>query len=251
MDQDDNMSEEWHTSLDSRSILVTCEHGGNRIPPGYRHLFANSRELLQTHRGFDPGALIMAKALASHFRASLLTATISRLLVDLNRTVGHRNLHMEAIRMLSASSRQMIVERYHQPYWEEAERLVLQRIDHCGGAIHISCHSFTNILNGMTREADIGLLYDPARQGEVALCADWKSELKVSAPERRVRRNFPYEGRGNGLTSALRKKYSPDEYVGVELEINQKNVLPLSRQWSGLRESIINSLQSVLRGHCA
>lgn len=71
------------------SLLITCEHGGNRIPPRYRHLFHGHEELLQTHRGHDAGGLTMAKELAGAFKATLFVATISRLLIDLNRSVGH------------------------------------------------------------------------------------------------------------------------------------------------------------------
>ena len=79
-------------------IVITCEHGGNRIPSPYRDLFHAHQALLDSHRGFDPGALIMAKALATAFAAPLVASTVSRLLVDLNRSVGHPRLHYEATR---------------------------------------------------------------------------------------------------------------------------------------------------------
>lgn len=231
------------------ALVITCEHGGNHVPEPYRHLFHNGRTLLESHRGFDPGALIMAKALARRFGAPLLTSTVSRLVVDLNRSIGHRNLHMGAIQELPAEIRQTILEHHYQPYRSEAEALVAQQIARRGRVIHISCHSFTNNFNGVVRHADIGLLYDPARQGERALCANWKSVLRVSAPDLEVRRNFPYEGRNDGFTSTLRKKFPPDAYLGIELELNQKNLLFPARQWTGLRELIITSLQTVLRDY--
>lgn len=231
------------------ALVITCEHGGNRVPAPYRHLFSDCGALLQSHRGFDPGALVMARALARHFGAPLLSSTVSRLVVDLNRSIGHRNLHMEAIRRLPAAIRQEIIERYYQPYRMQAERLVAQGIARWGRAIHISCHSFTNNFNGVVRDADVGLLYDPARQGERVLCANWKSVLKVSAPDLVVRRNFPYEGRNDGLTSALRRKFPSDVYLGIELELNQKHLPLPTRQWAVLRESVLSSLDTVLSGY--
>ncbi|SDL74991.1 Predicted N-formylglutamate amidohydrolase [Geoalkalibacter ferrihydriticus] len=230
------------------ALIITCEHGGNQVPAPYHHLFRDCGPLLESHRGFDPGALVMARALAGNFGAPLLSSTISRLVVDLNRSIGHRNLHMEAIRKLSAATRQKIIELYYQPYRTEAERLVARGIARCGRVIHISCHSFTNNLNGVVRDADIGLLYDPSRPGESALCANWKSALKASAPDLVVRRNFPYKGRDDGLTPALRRKFPSDAYLGIELELNQKNLLPPARQWKTLRESIITSLDTALGG---
>lgn len=231
------------------TLVMTCEHGGNRIPEPYRHLFRNCDALLESHRGFDPGALVMARALAEHFDAPLLFSTVSRLLVDLNRSIGHRNLHMEAIRRLPAATRQEIIAHYYQPYRTEVEELVAQGMTRYGRVIHISCHSFTNNFNGVVRNADIGLLYDPARQGESFLCAGWKFALKMSAPHLVVRRNFPYRGCDDGFTPALRKKFPSDVYLGIELELNQKHLLLPARQWAALRESVITSLDTVLSGY--
>ena len=80
------------------SYIITCEHGGNRIPAAYRSLFRGQRALLDSHRGHDPGSLVMATALADTFRAPLVASTTSRLLVDLNRSIGHRQLFSEATR---------------------------------------------------------------------------------------------------------------------------------------------------------
>jgi len=229
------------------ALVITCEHGGNRIPVRWRKQFRGCRALLDSHRGFDAGALVMAKALASSFGAPLLSATTSRLLVDLNRSIGHRKLHMETIRTLPAELRQEIVELHYQPYRTKAERLVAQAIARRGRVIHLSCHSFTNNFDGVVRHTDIGLLYDPARPGERTLCAAWKSALKESAPALDVRRNHPYQGRNDGLTATLRKKFPDEVYLGIELELNQKNLPGPARHWAALRKLIINSLDTVLR----
>ena len=36
-------------------IVITCEHGGNRIPVLYRDLFHGQQQQLESHRGYDPG----------------------------------------------------------------------------------------------------------------------------------------------------------------------------------------------------
>jgi predicted N-formylglutamate amidohydrolase len=71
------------------AFIVTCEHGFNRIPTPYRRLFREQRGLLVSHRGFDPGALVMATTLANACHAPFVASTTSRLLVDLNRSIGH------------------------------------------------------------------------------------------------------------------------------------------------------------------
>ena len=98
--------------------------------------------------------------------------------------------------------------------------------------IHISSHSFTPELYGRVRQADVGLLYDPGRRGEAKLCAQWKESLARMAPDLRVRRNYPYAGKGDGLTSYLRQQFRPTAYVGIELEVNQKIVFAAGRRWT-------------------
>jgi len=115
-----------HGTFAGTALVITCEHGGNRIPPPYRALFAPHRALLRSHRGFDAGALVMARALASEFGVPLLAATVSRLLVDLNRSVGHRQLHFDPVLELPDTRRQHILQRYYQPYRSQAERLVTE-----------------------------------------------------------------------------------------------------------------------------
>ena len=46
------------------ALLITCEHGGNRVPHAYRNLFASASRLLQSHRGYDAGALALAREIA-------------------------------------------------------------------------------------------------------------------------------------------------------------------------------------------
>ena len=190
----------------------------------------------------------MAKDLATAFRAPLVTSTISRLLIDLNRSIGNRNLFSAATRSAPPELRAAVVERHYLPYRAEVERFVRQSVSRGRRVIHISSHSFTPELDGNVRRADVGLLYDPKRVGEVALASRWKAALEQAAPELRVRRNYPYAGKGDGLTSHLRLRYSPALYVGIELEVNQKIVFAAGRPWSRLRGVLVEAL---LAAHAA
>jgi predicted N-formylglutamate amidohydrolase len=225
-------------------FLITCEHGGTRIPAPYRWLFRGHRALLDSHGGYDPGALVMARELAGALAAPLVTSTISRLVIDLNRSIGHPQLFSVATRGAPATLRTAIVERHYLPYRAHVERLVRQSVSRGRRVIHISSHSFTPELDGRVRRADVGLLYDPARHGEAALCARWKASQAELAPEFRVRRNYPYAGKGDGLTSHLRLHFPPRAYVGIELEVNQSIVLAAGRRWATLRSVLIDSLRT-------
>ena len=225
-------------------FLITCEHGGNRIPAPYRHLFHGRRALLETHRGYDPGALATARALARAFDAPLVASTVSRLLVDLNRSIGHPRHFSPTTRSAPLALRETIIERHYLPYREQVERFVRQSVLRRRRVIHVSSHSFTPKLNGEVRRADVGLLYDPRRRGEVLLSARWKAALGALAPMLRVRRNYPYAGKDDGLTAHLRTCFPPGAYIGIELEINQAIVFAAGRAWTMLRRALIESLRS-------
>jgi len=230
------------------SFLVTCEHGGNRVPAAYRRLFRGEQSLLDSHRGYDPGALVMAKALAHALAAPLVTSTVSRLVIDLNRSIGHPQLWSSATRGASRELRTSIVERHYRPYRTEVERLVRRSLSRGRRVIHVSSHSFTLVLDGKIRRTDVGLLYDPARRGEAALCARWKASLALIAPEVRVRRNYPYAGKGDGVTSALRIAFPARAYLGLELEVNQRIVLAAGWRWTALRGALIESFRAACAG---
>lgn len=226
------------------SFLITCEHGGKQIPDPWLPLFRRQRALLNSHRGYDPGALAMAKELAAAFSAPLVTSNISRLLIDLNRSIGHPQLFSDTMREAPLTLRSKIVEQHYQPYRENVERLVRCAVSRGRRLIHVSSHSFTPILDGKVRTADVGLLYDPGRKGEARLCARWTSSLGAHALQLRIRRNYPYAGKADGLTSYLRKHFPPESYIGIELEINQSMVLTAGCRWKALRGALIDSLRT-------
>lgn len=186
----------------------------------------------------------MARQLAAALAAPLVTSTISRLVVDLNRSIGHPRLYSPATRDTPPATRASIIALHYLPYRAEVERRVAQAIAHGRRVVHVASHSFTPVLDGEVRNADIGLLYDPARRGEVALCARWKASLAACDPTLRVRRNYPYAGKGDGLTAYLRRRFPPSSYVGVELEVNQRIVLAAGRPWAALRGTLVESFRT-------
>ena len=227
-------------------VLVTCEHGGNGVPSRYAPLFRGWTRRLKTHRGFDPGALQMAEDLSRAFAAPLVASTVTRLLVDLNRSVGNPALHSAAVRRVSREEKSRIVRDHYLPYRRRVEGLVAKAALRGRPVIHIASHTFTPRLDGNVRRADIGLLYDPVRPGERRFCALWKRALERLAPDLEVRRNYPYAGKNDGLTSYLRSRHPPASYVGIEIEINQAFVFRAGPRWTRLRKAVVESLRSTL-----
>ena len=147
-------------------------------------------------------------------------------------------------RAAPAQTRAQIVEQHYRPYRMQVERLIGRAVARGHRMIHISSHSFTAELDGRVRGADVGLLYHPGRRREAEVCARWKETLAALAPQFRVRRNYPYAGKGDGLTSHLRLRFAPCDYVGIELEVNQGIVFATGRRWTALRRMLIDSLRT-------
>ena len=227
-------------------FLISCEHGGNRIPAAYRHLFAGNGQVLRSHRGYDPGALRMARDLAAALDAPLQACTVSRLLIELNRSPRHARLYSEFTRDASAELRRELIERYYLPYRDAVETRIGAMTASGLRVVHLSSHSFTPELDGAVRDADIGLLYDPRRGGERALCREWRLALGRHAPGLKVRMNYPYAGTADGFTTYLRRRFAGTDYLGIELEINQRHASS-GPAWRALREAVIASLRDALQ----
>ena len=205
------------------NILLTCEHGGNDVPEEYQHLFEDAHHVLETHRGWDIGILPFAEEMARRLQAPLISSTVSRLLVELNRSLGHPQLFSEFSERLPKGARQELLEKYYFPHREMVAQAVERSLEY-GRVFHITVHSFTPELNGHVRNADITFLYDYRYKSERRLSELWQAQLEGSLPVR-VRRNYPYRGHTDGLTSTLRKHWPESEYVGICIEVNQKHLL--------------------------
>lgn len=205
------------------NFLLTCEHGGNDVPAEYQHLFEDAHHVLETHRGWDIGILPFAEEMARHVCSPLISSTVSRLLVELNRSLGHRDLFSEYSRVLPENSRQELLRKYYFPHRDTVAQAVERSLEY-GRVFHITIHSFTAELNGQVRNADITFLYDYRRKEEARLAQHWQAEIE-RAMGVKVRRNYPYRGHTDGLTTALRKTWGETDYLGICIEVNQKHLL--------------------------
>ena len=204
-----------------RAFVVSCEHGGNRVPAGYRELFRGHEALLETHRGWDPGTAPLARDLGRAFGVEPIIADVTRLLVDLNRSAHHSRVFSELTRALPAEERRALLARHHEPHRARVADAVAAAGRPGSVVVHLGVHSFTPVLDGVERRTDLALLYDPARLRERALAERWCAGLRARLPDSRVRRNHPYRGRSDGLTTTLRRRFAPDRYVGIEIEVSQ------------------------------
>ena len=223
-------------------LFLSCEHGGNRVPARYARHFAGTGKLLATHRGYDIGSLEAARFLRARLDVPLISATVTRLLVDLNRSPAHPRLFSEITRTLDTETRRQILRRHYQPHRDKVQAMAKAGISASGRVIHLSVHSFTPEMNGHPRHCDIGLLYDPSRHLEAEFCDRWRRRLRSAEPALIVRRNYPYRGVADGLVTYLRRRFDARRYIGVEIEINQALAKKGGPQWKRLLSVLADTL---------
>lgn len=233
-------------SAGSDYLLITCEHGGNRIPRPYAHLFRGAEELLESHRGWDPGALPLARLLARKLDRPLFYVTWSRLFVEANRAPSNPRIWSRFTKALPKAEREEILERWWWPHRRAVEEAVASGTAGGRRVIHVAVHSFTPDLDGEVRNADLTFLYDSRRRAEADLCHRWARVLRELDPELRLRFNYPYRGAADGLSTWLRQRFPGERYLGIELEVNQ--ALVGTKGWRSVQNRIAESLRVLVYG---
>lgn len=233
------------------AVLVTCEHATNYVPKRYRGLFVAASRALASHRGYDHGALPLARTLARALNAPLIAGRATRLLVDLNRHADARAPLSEYTGALGTEASAHLLARWHAPYRDKVRHWIGAQLGSGTHVVHLSCHSFTPRLGAKLRTADVGLLYDPQRRFEVALVRHWHEALAQRAPALRVRRNYPYRGIDDGLTRFMRRRTPAGRYAGIEIEVNQRITRGPPHRWRRLRALLADTAAGAIEAAVA
>jgi predicted N-formylglutamate amidohydrolase len=222
-------------------LIISCEHAGNVVPAAYTYLFEGLEDVLLTHRGWDPGALEIASSLSTECHVPLFKCETTRLLVEPNRSLSSDSLFSEFSQALNLQEREDALQRYYHPHRNTIEQLIRGSQKR---TVHLSIHSFTPVWNGVSREVDIGLLFDPDRKSEAEFCRLYAAGIEDHLPAFSVRYNEPYLGIDDGLTTYLRSQFSDDWYSGIEIEVNQKYAG--TGQWETIALALRNGLKEIL-----
>ncbi|NGP90280.1 N-formylglutamate amidohydrolase [Fodinibius halophilus] len=229
-------------------MIISCEHAGNEVPNEYHHLFEHNTAPLKTHRGIDIGALKLANTIADEMEQESFLHTVTRLLVDLNRSVQSPTLFSEFTKEQPLSVREDIFESYYRPHRKKVKKRVREVIEGGKQAIHVGIHTFTPIWDGQERDVDVGFLFDPVRKGGQRFCEIWRRELNQRFDGLRLRMNQPYRGTMDGFITELRREYPENQYVGIEIEVNQRFACSVDKEeWKELQEEVANSLKAAYK----
>tara|TARA_A100001391_G_scaffold3676_2_gene2920 strand:+ start:1294 stop:2049 length:756 start_codon:yes stop_codon:yes gene_type:complete len=217
------------------SLLITCDTGGWKTPTRLRsHLddteLSSSDQMVAgeigvdrlVRQGIDREANFATRRLAYCSGGIAICNEYRADLIDVGRSLHHRDLFSPAVRELPAATRSAIIEEIYTPYRTRVERQLLDMLRTWSYVVHLSVRTFNaKTRDGRWRRGDIGLLYDPSREDEVDWCMDLVEELYHTAPDLKVRRNHPWRGTNDSLTKALRGQFLPDVYLGIEVVLNR------------------------------
>jgi predicted N-formylglutamate amidohydrolase len=142
-----------------------CDHASNWVPPSLKSLGLPPGEL-DRHIAWDPGALELAHRLSSLLDAPLVHATVSRLVLDVNRDPSH---HSSVVTVsedtvipgnqeLSAQERSRRVRSIYEPYHQALGSVVERCIARNAAPQVVSVHSFTPVYRKERRPWHIGVL---------------------------------------------------------------------------------------------
>jgi predicted N-formylglutamate amidohydrolase len=174
----------------------------------------------------------------------LLACRTSRLLIEPNRSLHHPRLFSEFSRDLPAADKTWLIEHIWKPHRDAVTEAVAQAIRRHKRVLHLALHSFTPVLDGQVRTADIGLLYDSKRPTESRFTQALQRALQETT-DLHIRRNYPYRGNADGLTTTLRRLFDPDDYLGLEIEMNQALLTGPQTRSRQLAESLCDAIQRV------
>ena len=174
-------------------VLLICEHASNHLPARYGSLGLRPDEL-ESHIAWDPGALGVARALSRLLDAPLVHATVSRLVLDLNRepsapdsiwTLSERTI-IPANQNLDSDERAYRVREVYEAFHGAVDRLIEPRAAAGRTRAVVSIHSFTPVYRDVSRPWQIGLIFDRderlARGVEAGLGGDPSLIVGINQP---------------------------------------------------------------------
>jgi predicted N-formylglutamate amidohydrolase len=226
--------------------VFTCEHGGNQIPEQYKSTLQNFQSALTTYKAYDIGAMSLYKDLleetgdfGNHFQ-------FCRMLVDVDKGLKNLDLFSQAVAKLPVKDRNKILKDYYHP-WRDKVEAEIARLTRSNHVLHCSVHTFPNVVNNVTRDVDVVMLFDEDRKHEVEFAGLFTDFLMQENPKLRLQSNYPIPGGQDGFVHHLREQKFSKKYIGLQLEVNQAFPLGKSEKWIELRKSIVKSFKLSLK----
>lgn len=224
-------------------LLILCDHASNHVPGDID--LGIDPALFNKHVAIDIGAAAVSRGLAERLGAPALLATVSRLVIDLNREVDAPGLipHVSdghAIPGNEGADRAERIARFHAPY----HRAIAAQVRAQRPALIVSVHSFTPALeNGIAapRPWKAGVLYNrDARAARPAV--EWLTGQGIVTGD-----NEPYSGRILNATMNRHAEGTGTPYLGIEIRNDRISDPAGVARWC----EILTNLVTFVRDHLA
>ncbi len=211
----------------SGPFVIVCDHASNRIPDPYGDLGLTPAQR-QMHVAWDPGALNVSRELVRLLDAPLVHSTVSRLVIDCNRTydapdlipVVSERVAIAANHDIGEDERRHRFERFHTPF-HNAIRAVLDARRAAGReTVLVAMHSFTPVYLDVARPWPIGLIHGR----DVRYTAALRDALQQEQGTMPVGWNEPYAAL-NGVTYTLEHHGDGRDLQSTMIEIRHDGIL--------------------------
>lgn len=215
------MSKAFHTIVAVRDtpLFIFGDHASRHIPEEYDNLGLSGDNLIR-HIAWDIGTETILRYLCEHFGCAGQLAGVSRLVIDLNRTLDMKGLIPEESdgtvvqgnKDLSAAQRQDRIDRFYHPYHAGLNTA----LDGLDDPFVISVHSFTPKPDlGVARSVDIGLLVKHDVESAEQFRKMWRRNFTVAI-------NEPYSA--YDLNHTIDANVAPRGLRHLAIEIRQDHI---------------------------
>ncbi|MCF8511225.1 MAG: N-formylglutamate amidohydrolase [Rhodobacteraceae bacterium] len=201
-------------------VIFVCEHASNAMPEPWGNL-GLTPEQTRAHIAWDPGALGLARGLAQRLDATLIHATVSRLIYDCNRAPdmpGAMPLRSEVHDIpgnaqIDANARLARTRAVYLPWANALHNLIATRIAQGRRPTIITIHSFTPVFHGKPRSVEFGIIHDADPQLAQAILTAARAQGRLNA-----QLNEPYSA-ADDVTHTLRLHATPYGLPNAMLEL--------------------------------
>lgn len=235
----------------SAPVVIVVDHASNAIPDAWGDLGLDEAAR-SAHIAWDPGALGVAREMSRLLDAPLVRATVSRLVLDLNRPIGSTTLIPEVSETteipgnvgLGEDDRKHRIAAVYEPYHDALAGLIDRHVARCAarsGAPVAVCavHTFTPVYRGVARPLQVGILFDRDTRLGAGMLAHLKRQPGIKAEA-----NQPYSPADEVYWTLDRHAVSRG-LMNVMIEIRNDEVRTEERQswWAG---TLVEALRSTL-----
>ena len=150
----------------SSQLLLTCDHASRLVPKSLDQL-GLPPEQFDRHIAYDIGAEAITQILSDTLKAQAVLAGFSRLVIDVNRPLGHPQsvpeisdrTQIPANRDLSKTDLDLRISGLFDPYHQAIADSMKNLWNRGPAPVLISIHSFTPYFEKQKRPWDVGVLW--------------------------------------------------------------------------------------------